>query len=168
LLFGIIDQAKLASGAGIELSPSTLIVNPPLGVPDLETRCGPRLASSPLGDQGRGGQVLAMYQDIAWIVRRLGTKDRSSPAWRQGSEAMTSEAIVNCAGWRRSPFLGAKLRWNVFTAMQRAGAPRPPLLTAGQSSARAFVLRKLTGTMCDEPRSNRRSSGPNSASRSEP
>ena len=33
MLFDVIDQAKLASGAGIELSPSTLIVfgNPPLG-----------------------------------------------------------------------------------------------------------------------------------------
>ena len=32
MLFDVIDQAKLASGAGIELSPSTLIVfgNPPL------------------------------------------------------------------------------------------------------------------------------------------
>ena len=52
MLFDVIDQAKLASGAGIELSPSTLIVfgNPPLrSIPDFESRSGSRLAGPPLG-----------------------------------------------------------------------------------------------------------------------
>ena len=40
MLFDVIDQAKLASGAGIELRPSTLIVfgNPPLGVQFLTSK----------------------------------------------------------------------------------------------------------------------------------
>ena len=40
MLFDVIDQAKLAAGAGIELRPSTLIVfgNPPLGVQFLTSK----------------------------------------------------------------------------------------------------------------------------------
>ena len=82
MLFDIIDQAKLALGAGIELRPSTLIVfgNPPLGVQFLTSNpaAGLDWPVRLLVTEDAQGQVRAMYTDFAWIARRHGIENRDA------------------------------------------------------------------------------------------
>ena len=82
MLFDVIDQAKLASGAGIELSPSTLIVfgNPPLGAQFLASNpaAGLDWPVRLLVTKDAQGHVLAMYTDFAWIARRHGIENRDA------------------------------------------------------------------------------------------
>jgi len=81
-LFDVIDQAKLASGAGIELPPSTLIVfgNPPLGVQFLTSNpaAGLDWPVRLLVTESAKGQVSVMYTDFAWIARRHRIEDRDA------------------------------------------------------------------------------------------
>jgi uncharacterized protein (DUF302 family) len=72
--FDEIDQAKLASDAGIKLRPSTLLIfgNPPLGSqfitakPDAGLDWPVRL----LVFENERGEVWLAYTDFAWIARR--------------------------------------------------------------------------------------------------
>ena len=79
MLFDVIDQAKLASGAGIELRPSTLLIfgNPPLGVQFLTSKpaAGLDWPVRLLVIKDAQGQVLAMYTDFAWVARRHGIEN---------------------------------------------------------------------------------------------
>jgi uncharacterized protein (DUF302 family) len=78
--FDEIDQAKLASDAGIKLRPSTLLVfgNPPLGTlfitakPDAGLDWPVRL----LIFENEHGEVWLAYTDFAWIARRHGINSR--------------------------------------------------------------------------------------------
>ena len=79
--FDEIDQAKLASDAGIKLRPSTLLVfgNPPLGTqfitakPDAGLDWPVRL----LIFENEHGEVWLAYTDFAWIARRHGINSRN-------------------------------------------------------------------------------------------
>src|SRR5208337_3340591 len=80
--FVAIDQAKLASGAGIELRPSTLLVfgNPPLGIQFLTAKpaAGLDWPVRLLVTEDALGQVFAMYTDFSWIARRHGIESRGA------------------------------------------------------------------------------------------
>ncbi len=95
MLFDVIDQAKLASGAGIELGPSTLIVfgNPPLGVQFLTSKpaAGLDWPVRLLVTEDTQGQVLAMYTDFAWIARRHGIENRGAQ-FKMASDVVASIA----------------------------------------------------------------------------
>jgi uncharacterized protein (DUF302 family) len=96
MLFDVIDQAKLASGAGIKLRPSTLIVfgNPPLGVQFLTSNpaAGLDWPVRLLVIEDAQGQVLAMFTDFAWIARRHGIENRGAQF------KMASDVIASIAG----------------------------------------------------------------------
>ena len=81
MLFDVIDQAKLASRAGIKFLPSTLIVfgNPPLGVQFRTSNpaAGLDWPVRLLVTEDARGQVLAMYTDFAWIAQRHGIENRA-------------------------------------------------------------------------------------------
>jgi uncharacterized protein (DUF302 family) len=95
MLFDVIDQAKLASGAGIKLLPSTLIVfgNPPLGVQFLTSNpaAGLDWPVRLLVTEDAQGQVSAMYTDFAWIGRRHGIENRTA-AFKMASDVIASIA----------------------------------------------------------------------------
>jgi uncharacterized protein (DUF302 family) len=80
MMFSEIDQAKLASDAGIMLRPSTLLVfgNPPLGVQFITSKAQAGLdwPVRLLVHEDEGGQVWAAYTDFDWIARRHRIKDR--------------------------------------------------------------------------------------------
>jgi uncharacterized protein (DUF302 family) len=93
MFFSAIDQAGLASDAGIKLPPSTLLIfgNPPLGIqfltsnPDAGLDWPVRL----LVTQDAEGQVWAVYTDFGWIARRHHIKDRDG-AFKMASKVITS------------------------------------------------------------------------------
>lgn len=93
MFFGAIDQAALASGVGIELKPSTLLVfgNPPLGVQFLTANphAGLDWPVRLLVTQDAQGQVWATYSDFGWIARRHGIMDRGA-AFKKASEVIAS------------------------------------------------------------------------------
>ena len=95
MFFGMIDQAKLASSAGIELRPSTLLIfgNPPLGVQFLSSKpaAGLDWPVRLLVTEDAQGQVLAMYTDFAWIARRHGIENRDA-AFKMASDVIASIA----------------------------------------------------------------------------
>lgn len=80
MFFGAVDQQKLASGAAIELHPSTLLVfgNPPLGVQFITSNPGAGLdwPVRLLVFQDDAGAVWAEYTDFGWIARRHHISDR--------------------------------------------------------------------------------------------
>ena len=95
MLFDVIDQAKLASAAGIELRPSTLLVfgNPPLGVQFLTANPAAGLdwpVRLLVTEDARCG-VSLMYTDFAWIARRHGIEDRAA-AFEMASKVIASIA----------------------------------------------------------------------------
>ena len=93
MFFSAIDQARLASDAGIKLPPSTLLIfgNPPLGIqfltsnPDAGLDWPVRL----LVTQDVEGQVWAVYADFGWIARRHHIKDRDG-AFKMASKVIAS------------------------------------------------------------------------------
>ena len=95
MFFDVIDQAKLASGSGIELRPSTLLIfgNPPLGVQFLTSKpaAGLDWPVRLLVTEDAQGQVLAMYTDFAWIARRHGIENRDA-AFKMASDVIASIA----------------------------------------------------------------------------
>jgi len=95
MFFDVIDQAKLASGAGIELRPSTLLIfgNPPLGVQFLTSKpaAGLDWPVRLLVTEDAQGQVLAMYTDFAWVARRHGIENRVA-AFKMASDVVASIA----------------------------------------------------------------------------
>jgi uncharacterized protein (DUF302 family) len=80
--FNEIDQAKLASDAGIKLRPSTLLVfgNPPLGTQFITANpeAGLDWPVRLLVFEDESGAVWTAYTDFAWIARRHGIKDREA------------------------------------------------------------------------------------------
>ena len=78
--FGAIDQAKLASDAGIQLHPSTLLVfgNPPLGTQFMTSNphSGLDWPVRLLVYQNAKGEVWTTYTDFSWIARRHAITDR--------------------------------------------------------------------------------------------
>jgi len=95
MLFDVIDQARLASRAGIKLQPSTLIVfgNPPVGVQFLTSNpaAGLDWPVRLLVTEDAQGQVRAMYTDFAWIARRHGIENRGAQ-FKMASEVIASIA----------------------------------------------------------------------------
>lgn len=95
LLFDVIDQAKLASAAGISLRPSTLLVfgNPPLGIQFLTAKATAGLdwPVRLLVSEDESGQVWLAYTDFAWIARRHGIENR------EAAFAMASKVIASIA-----------------------------------------------------------------------
>ena len=92
-LFDVIDQAKLAKDAGVDLKPSTLIVfgNPPLGTLFLTAKAESGLdwPVRLLVFEDNKGQVWTAYTDFAWIERRHGIKNRT-PQFKMASEVISS------------------------------------------------------------------------------
>jgi uncharacterized protein (DUF302 family) len=92
-LFDVIDQAKLAKDAGVDLGPSTLIVfgNPPLGTLFLTAKAESGLdwPVRLLVFQDSKGQVWTAYTDFGWIARRHGIKNRA-PQFKMASEVIAS------------------------------------------------------------------------------
>ena len=92
-LFDVIDQAKLAKEAGIELRPSTLIVfgNPPLGTQFLTAKpeSGLDWPVRLLVFEDANGKVWTAYTDFAWIARRHGIRNRG-PQFKMASEVIAS------------------------------------------------------------------------------
>jgi uncharacterized protein (DUF302 family) len=93
MLFSTIDQAKLASEAGITLGPSTLLVfgNPALGSLFLTAKgqAGLDWPVRLLVQEDAGGQVWAAYTDFAWIARRHQITNRED-AFAMASKVVTS------------------------------------------------------------------------------
>lgn len=80
MLFDVIDQAKLAKEAGIDLKPSTLIIfgNPPLGTQFIEAKpeAGLDWPVRLLVYTDTNGQVWMAYTDFDWIAKRHGIENR--------------------------------------------------------------------------------------------
>ncbi len=92
-LFNVIDQAKLAKDAGVDIKPSTLIVfgNPPLGTQFLSAKpeSGLDWPVRLLVFEDASGQVWTAYTDFKWIARRHGIKNRD-PQFMMASEVIAS------------------------------------------------------------------------------
>ena len=92
-LFDVIDQAKLARDAGVDLKPSTLIIfgNPPLGTLFLTAKAESGLdwPVRLLVFEDHKGQVWTAYTDFAWIERRHRIKNRA-PQFKMASEVIAS------------------------------------------------------------------------------
>ena len=92
-LFDVIDQAKLAKDAGVDIKPSTLIVfgNPPLGTQFLSARpeSGLDWPVRLLVFKDDKGQVWTAYTDFKWIAKRHGIKNRG-PQFMKASEVIAS------------------------------------------------------------------------------
>jgi uncharacterized protein (DUF302 family) len=93
MLFDVIDQAKLAKDAGIDIKPSALILfgNPPLGTLFLAANpeSGIDWPVRVLVHQDKQGQVWAVYTDFAWIAKRYGIKTRPAQ-FKMASEVIAS------------------------------------------------------------------------------
>ena len=80
--FDEIDQARLASDAGVKLRPSTLLVfgNPPLGTLFITSNpnAGLDWPVRLLVMQDENGDVYAAYTDFAWIAQRHRITDRDA------------------------------------------------------------------------------------------
>ena len=80
MFFSEIDQAKLATDAGVKLRPSTLLMfgNPPLGTLFLTSNPNSGLdwPVRLLVAQDEKGDVYAVYTDFDWIAKRHGITDR--------------------------------------------------------------------------------------------
>ena len=100
-LFDVIDQAKLAKDAGIELLPSTLIVfgNPPLGTQFLTAKpeSGLDWPVRLLVFEDAEGKVWTAYTDFAWIARRHGIRNRG-PQFKMAAEVIASITSSVIAG----------------------------------------------------------------------
>jgi uncharacterized protein (DUF302 family) len=92
-LFDVIDQAKLAKEAGVDIRPSTLIVfgNPPLGTQFLSAKpeSGLDWPVRLLVFEDDKGEVWTAYTDFKWIARRHGIKNRG-PQFMKASEVIAS------------------------------------------------------------------------------
>jgi uncharacterized protein (DUF302 family) len=91
--FDEIDQAKLASDAGVKLRPSTLLVfgNPPLGTLFITSNpnAGLDWPVRLLVMQDEKGDVYAAYTDFAWIARRHQISDRE-PQFKMATMVVSS------------------------------------------------------------------------------
>jgi uncharacterized protein (DUF302 family) len=93
MFFGLIDQSKLAAGAGIALRPSSLLVfgNPALGSQFITSNpaAGIDWPVRLLVFEDANGQVWAVYTDFAYIARRHGIADRDAQ-FKMASEVIAS------------------------------------------------------------------------------
>lgn len=93
MFFSEIDQSRLAANAGVQLSPSTLLVfgNPPLGTLFLTSNPNSGLdwPVRMLVRQDPRGDVWVVYTDFAWIARRHKISDRAA-AFKMASEVVAS------------------------------------------------------------------------------
>ena len=91
--FDEIDQAKLASDAGVKLRPSTLLVfgNPPLGTLFITSNpnAGLDWPVRLLVMQDEKGDVYAAYTDFAWIAQRHQITDRD-PQFKMATMVVSS------------------------------------------------------------------------------
>lgn len=100
VFFSEIDQAKLASNAGIKLRPSTLLVfgNPQLGVQFLTANpvSGLDWPVRLLVLQDESGAVWMAYTDFDWIARRHGITNRDQQFKKASGviESITSSAVA--------------------------------------------------------------------------
>lgn len=82
MFFLAVDQHELASDAGIELNPSTLLIfgNPALGSHFITARAEAGLdwPVRLLVTEDANGQVWAVYTDFTWIAQRHGITDRNA------------------------------------------------------------------------------------------
>lgn len=82
MLFSVIDQAKLAKDAGIDINPSSLVIfgNPPLGTLFLQAKAESGLdwPVRLLVFEDDEGQVWTAYTDFAWIAKRHGIRTRKA------------------------------------------------------------------------------------------
>jgi uncharacterized protein (DUF302 family) len=101
MFFQEVDQAKLASGAGITLRPSRLLVfgNPPLGTQFLTSNpySGLDWPVRLLVLQDEAGVVWTAYTDFAWIARRHNISDRAQQF------AMASSVVESILSTVRAP-----------------------------------------------------------------
>ncbi len=92
-IFNVIDQAKLAKEAGIEIRPSTLIIfgNPPLGTQFIQARAEAGLdwPVRILVYEDAKGQVWAAYSDWGWVAKRHNIKNRG-PQFKMATEVVDS------------------------------------------------------------------------------
>ena len=93
MIFSEIDQAKLATDAGIALRPSTLLVfgNPALGVQFItaKAQAGLDWPVRLLVHEDASGQVWTAYTDFHWIARRHHIRDREQ-AFKMASSVIAS------------------------------------------------------------------------------
>ena len=100
VFFSEIDQAKLASNAGIKLRPSTVLVfgNPQLGVQFLTANpvSGLDWPVRLLVLQDESGAVWMAYTDFDWIARRHGITNRDQQFKKASGviESITSSAVA--------------------------------------------------------------------------
>jgi uncharacterized protein (DUF302 family) len=89
-----VDQSRLAAEAGIEVSPSTLLIfgNPPLGTQFLTAKpqAGLDWPVRLLVQQDEQGNVWAVYSDFLWIARRHGINERDQQAFETASGVIAS------------------------------------------------------------------------------
>ena len=82
MFFSEIDHAQLASGAGVELRPSTLLIfgNPALGTTFItaKAQAGLDWPVRLLVTQDDNGDVWTVYTDFDWIARRHGIDNRAA------------------------------------------------------------------------------------------
>jgi uncharacterized protein (DUF302 family) len=92
-LFNVIDQAKLAKDAGVELRPSSLIIfgNPPLGTLFLTAKAEAGLdwPVRLLVFEDENKQVWTAYTDFYWIAERHNIKNRQ-PQFDKATEVIKS------------------------------------------------------------------------------
>jgi uncharacterized protein (DUF302 family) len=97
MVFGLIDQSKLAADAGIELRPSSLLVfgNPALGSQFMTSNpaAGIDWPVRLLVFEDAQGDVWAVYNDFAAIARRHGITDREAQ-FKMASEVIASITSV--------------------------------------------------------------------------
>lgn len=100
VLFSVIDQAKLAKDAGLNIIPSTLLLfgNPALGTQFVAAKpqAGLDWPVRLLVQQDANGRVWVSYTDFDWIARRHGV--RGEKAFVKASEviaAITSSVAKN-------------------------------------------------------------------------
>jgi uncharacterized protein (DUF302 family) len=98
MMFSVIDQAKLAKDAGIDIAPSKLLVfgNPALGTQFIAARpeAGLDWPVRLLVQQGGDGQVWASYTDFAWIARRHGVEGEKAFATASGVIAAITSSVA--------------------------------------------------------------------------
>jgi len=93
MFFGVIDQSRLAAGAGIALRPSSLLVfgNPALGSQFMTANpaAGIDWPVRLLVFEDAQGQVWAVYNDFSYIAERHGIVDRDAQ-FKMASEVIGS------------------------------------------------------------------------------
>ena len=95
MIFTVVDQARLAAAAGIDLGPSTLLIfgNPPLGTQFLTSNpiAGLDWPVRLLVYEDRNHDVWLAYTDFEYIAQRHGIADRGA-AFKMASNVIASIA----------------------------------------------------------------------------